>query len=338
VIYYVGSTYEDVVYGSDLFALSPLTPSIELEIPVYETTTDTSGLRFSRAQWVVDHQPGALRVRQFLIVANDQDRTVIASLHGDSDHAVTVEVPLPTEAIELALQDGALGARYIEIDGRLFDTTPIRPGAQSRQISMAYALPFEAAEATLAADIAYPVDTFSLLVADLPGLSIEHSDWLESVGNQTVQDVAYRVWHGALPESGEIEIALQNLIAAGEADPRLTQAQPEQAAASARTPSAFEEPGFGVPRLFAAIAMGAVVLVIGAGILFMKYSRDRVQAMYTLRAEKDRLLTEIAAIDDRHAASELDDETWSAERLTLMNALHGITESLDQLQPKGKRG
>lgn len=338
VIYYVGTTYEEVVYGSDLFALSPLTPSIAMEIPIYATTTDTSGLRFSRAQWVVDHQPGALRVRQFLIVANDLDRTVVGSPYAGGDRAVTVEAPLPAGAVGLELQDGALGARYVEAEGRLFDTTPIRPGEQSRQISMAFDVPFDAAEAALTADIAFPVDTFSLLVADLPDLSVEVSDWLEDVGNQTVQNMAYRVWHGALPASGSIEITLRNLIAAGEVDPRLTQAQPAQAAAPVLTPPAIEEPGFGVPPLFAAIAIGAVVLVIGSGILFVKYSRDKVQAIYMLRAEKERLLTEIAALDDRHALGNLDDETWSAERLTLMNALHGITERLEQNQPKRKRG
>jgi mono/diheme cytochrome c family protein len=338
VIYYVGSTYQDVVYGSDLFALSPLTPTLAMEIPVYETTTDASSVRFSRGQWVIDHVPGALRVRQFLIVANDHDRTVIGAPQAGSDRSVTVEVPLPPGAVGLALQDGALGARYVEADGRLFDTTPIRPGEQSRQISLLFELPYDGNEATLAASIAYPVDTFSLLVADLPNLSLAVSDWLEDVGNQTVQDVAYRVWHGALTEAGSLDLSLQNLIAAGEVDPRLAQAQNSQGVAPALTPPAIEEPGFGVPPLFASIAIGAVVLVIGASILLVKYSRDKAQTENVLRSERDRLLTAVAALDDRHAQGELDDETWSAERLVLMNRLRNVTESLDQMQPQRKRG
>ena len=41
--------------------------------------------------------------------------------------------------------------------------------------------------------------------------------------------------------------------------------------------------------------------------------------------------------DDRHAAGDLDDETWSAERLALMNNLRTVTAELERLDG-GRRG
>lgn len=334
VVYYVGTTYEEVAYGSDLFALSPVTPSVEIEIPIYETTADAGQLRFSRVQWVIDHAPGALRVRQFLSVANDLDRTVVGQAIGESERAVTVALPVPATAVDLEFQDGALGARYIGSGDRIYDSTPIHPGAQSRQIMLAYSIPYADATASFAAEIPYPVDALGLLIADLPGLSVDVSESLESVGNQTVQDIAYRVWNGTLPTPGAVEIALENLIPAGGADPRLTQAQRTPLIA----PPVMAESGPPIPPLFAGLAIGAVVLVIGAGILYWIYARDKVQTLYLLRNDKERLLTEIASLDDRHARGEMDDETWSAERLTLMRSLHDVTDSLEQMQPSRKYG
>ncbi len=335
VVYYVGTTYEDVAYGSDLFALSVTTPTVELVIPIYETTSDASGLRFSRAQAVIDHQPGALRVRQLLLVANDGDRTVVGEPIGGGDRTVTVPLPIPAAATEVEFQGGALGARYIQVGDTLYDTTPIRPGAQSRQIVLAYTLPYADTRADIAAAFAYPVESLSMLVADLPELAVEVSEPLEFVGNQTVQNVAYRVWSGALPEPGRLALTLQNLIPAGSVDPRRVQTPaPPVAAQPAGADALVSE----VPPIFAGIAVAALVLVIGGGILYGKYSRDKVKTLYALRKEKERLLSAIAALDDRHDLGEIDDEVWSAERVALMNSLRNVNDSLDRMPQSGKYG
>lgn len=74
------------------------------------------------------------------------------------------------------------------------------------------------------------------------------------------------------------------------------------------------------------------MLVVGAGILLWKYSRDKRQAQQALLDAKERLLTEIAMLDDRHAQGELDDESWSAERLALMRTLRTVTDDSERRQ------
>lgn len=333
VVYFVGTHYADVAYGSDLLALSPLTPTLELEIPVYETITDSSALRVSRMQWVLDHQPGALLARQSVLIANAGDRTVIGGALDGADAPVTAALPVPAHVGGLTFQDGALGARYRQVGDVIYDTTPIRPGPQSRQVLIGYAVPYTGTAVTLTTDFTYPVDALTLLVADLPDLVVEVSAPLQNVGNQTIQGVAYRVFNGQLTAPQQVIVALQNLASPDRTDPRLTsQATATPILVAAPADNVLAE----IPPVFAALGAGALVLVIGASILFWKYSRDKRRAEQALLEAKERLLTQIALLDDRHAQGELDDESWSAERLALMRTLRTVTDDLERRQVRGR--
>jgi hypothetical protein len=99
-----------------------------------------------------------------------------------------------------------------------------------------------------------------------------------------------------------------------------------------------DAPSSTIPPVFAGIAVAALVLVIGGGILYWKYSRNAVQTLYALRREKERLLTEIATLDNRHDQGDIDDETWSTERVSLMNLLREVSDTLEQMPQSRRRG
>ncbi len=332
IVYFLGTRYGGISYGTDLISLTEISPTLTLEIPVYETSSDDSGLRLTRVNWLVDHGPGQLRVRQIIGVANDLDTTVTGHLVDGSDAPVTLALPVPADATDVEFQDGALGGRYQRAGEVIYDTTPIRPGQQSRQVLVGYTIPYSDTAAALAADFAYPVESINVLVADLPGLDVSAAAPLEDVGNQTVQGSPYRVWTGQLPEAQRVEVTLTNLIPAGEADPR-----DEAPVVTPFVAPAPEAPSATISPIFAALGIGALVLVVGSAILYWKYSRDKRMTRSLVSDERDRLLTEIAALDDQHAAGELDDETWSAERLALMNNLRTVTAELERLDG-GRRG
>ncbi|MCB0039565.1 MAG: c-type cytochrome, partial [Caldilinea sp.] len=220
IVYFLGTRYGGISYGTDLISLSEISPTLTLEIPVYETSSDDSGIRLTRVNWLVDHAPGQLRVRQIIGVANDLDTTVTGHLVDGSDAPVTLALPVPANATDVEFQDGALGGRYQQAGDVIYDTTPIRPGQQSRQVLVGYTLPYTGAASALLADFAYPVESLNVLVADLPGLEVSAAAPLEDVGNQTVQGNPYRVWTGELTGAQPVEVTLANLIPAGETDPR----------------------------------------------------------------------------------------------------------------------
>jgi len=319
VVYFLGTRYGGISYGTDLISLSGLSPTLTLDIPVYETSPDDSGLRLTRVHWLVDHAPGQLRVRQIVGVANDLDKTVTGHRVDGSDAPVTLALPVPANATNVEFQDGALGARYQRAGDVLYDTTPIRPGQQSRQILIGYTIPYSDAASTLVADFVYPVESMNVFVADLPGLVISTTAPLEDAGNQKVQDNPYRVWTGQLAAAQRIELTLANLIPASETDWRN-----ELAAETPFVVPAPELPPATISPIFAAIGIGALVLVVGSAILYWKYGRDKQRALARAADEREHLLSEIAALDDRHAAGALDDETWSAERVVLMNELRTV--------------
>ncbi|MCB9120874.1 MAG: c-type cytochrome [Caldilineaceae bacterium] len=336
IVYFLGTRYGGISYGTDLISLSEISPTLTLEIPVYETSSDDSGIRLTRVNWLVDHAPGQLRVRQIIGVANDLDTTVTGHLVDGSDAPVTLALPVPANATDVEFQDGALGGRYQQADDVIYDTTPIRPGQQSRQVLVGYTVPYTGAASALLADFAYPVESLNVLVADLPGLEVSAAAPLEDVGNQTVQGNPYRVWTGELAGAQPVEVTLANLIPAGETDPR-----DEPAIATPFVAPAPEPPPATISPIFAALGIGALVLIVGGGILYWKYSRDRRSTKKLVADQRERLLTEIAALDDRHDAGDLDDETWSAERVVLMNNLRTVTAEMERLETKrgaGNRG
>lgn len=152
------TNYADVAYGFGLAHALTADADAATRVPVYETTTDPSALRVSRMQWIVDHQPGVLHARQILLIANSGDRTVVGRPLEGADLPVTAALPAPANVAEVTFQDGALGARYQQVSDELYDTTPIRPGTQSRQVLMAYAVPLHRTEAALTNIFPSPVD------------------------------------------------------------------------------------------------------------------------------------------------------------------------------------
>ena len=332
IVYFLGTRYGGISYGTDLISLTEVSPTLTLEIPVYETSSDDSGIRLTRVNWLVDHAPGQLRVRQIIGVANDLDTTVTGHLVDGSDAPVTLALPVPANATDVEFHDGALGGRYQQAGDVIYDTTPIRPGQQSRQVLVGYTVPYTGAASALVADFAYPVENLNVLVADLPGLEVSAAAPLEDVGHQTVQGNPYRVWTGELTGAQPVEVTLANLIPAGETDPR-----DEPAIATPFVAPAPEPPPATISPIFAALGIGALVLIVGGGILYWKYSRDKRSTKMLVADQRERLLTEIAALDDRHDAGDLDDETWSAERVVLMNNLRTVTAELERLDG-GRRG
>ncbi|MBW7882478.1 MAG: c-type cytochrome [Caldilineaceae bacterium] len=328
VVYFGGASYENVTYGVDMLRLTEITPTLQLEIPVYSTTGDGSGLRINRANWIIDDQPGALSVGVIMNVGNSLDRTFTGSMVDGVDVPVTVAIPLPEGAIHIEFQDGALGGRYRQVGNMLYDTSPIRPGQETRQIFVSYVLPYSGNTASLTGAFDYPVGNLNLLVADLPGLEVEVDAPMEAVGNQTIQDVPYRVWNARDLDQPAIGVRLRNVIAEGDVDPRTLpgQGQPAGGAVAPPLPAATTAP----MEPLIPLAMGLiVVLILVAGVVWPLRRRSRAGEQAALVAERERLLTAIAELDDRRNRGELDDEAWANQRAALKASLIGVTREMN---------
>lgn len=315
---YVASTeYTGVRYNSTVYQLDPLTPTVEITLPVYETTNDGRAIHVSRANWLVDSEPGALRVGLILAFSNQGDRTYIGQTIDGVEGLATLTLAVPPGATAVEFEDGVLGGRYQRVGDLIYDVVPVPPGDTVRQLIYSYQLPFEGDSAELEQRILYPVGNLNLLITDLPGLEATAPD-LTFVGQETVQGINFRRWVGEGLREPALRLQLRGLFPAG-AGSMGTQADGTPALVPATPPL---EP-------VVALALGGLLLLILAGAIYLPFRRqggfDRTAA---LAQERDALIDEIAALDDQHATGDLDATAWSQERARLKSALLAVTQEL----------
>jgi hypothetical protein len=77
-----------------------------------------------------------------------------------------------------------------------------------------------------------------------------------------------------------------------------------------------------------ALALGSFLLLVLAGAIYLPLRRQGIDRTTALEQEREALLDEIAALDDQHAAGELDAALWAQERARLKSALLAVTQEL----------
>ena len=295
---------------------------IDTSLPVFETTTDPGDLQISRANWIIEHEPGTLLVGQLFTFGNVGDRTFTGVEVEAFDTPVTLAVPLPDGASEVEIQDGLIGEVYRLRQQILYDTRPVPPGEGSRQIFVRYRLPFSGDSADIVFPVPYDTSTLNLLVADLPELEVALTiggEAQESAGQETIQGVFFRLWSAPVAGGTPVHVSLRGLIAASGLDPR-----PDRGTAPSR------EMPVSAPPLDARVplAFGSIVgLLLVAALLLFVY-RERTKSPPTpeqLAARHEELIDRIARLDDLHALGELEEKSWRSERDSLKRELVGIS-------------
>ena len=317
--YLVETEYGGIRYTSPILAFSgpDFTEDrtgpdrIETSLPVYETTTDNSGLHINRANWIIEHEPGFLLIGQVFTFGNRSDRTYLGARTDGVDLPVTLALTLPAGAQGVTLQDGEIGGDYRQLGQTLFDTRPVPPGDGSRQVFVRFRIPFDANSAETTFPVVYEIAQLNLLVADLPALEVDISladDAGAATGRDTIQGVLFRRWSAPVSADTPVRIALRGLIAAGGRDPRPggeTQLNRELPVATspldARIPLAFG---------------GVVGLVLLAAVtLFVRREGSRsAPTLEDWTTRRQDLIAQIARLDDLHALGELDERAWRQQR------------------------
>ena len=332
----VETSYRDVRYTSPILAFSGpeftedrIGPErIDTSLPVYETTTDPQGIHVSRANWIIEHEAGALLVGQLFTFGNASDRTFIGSEEDSPDRPVTLGIGLPADAQGVEVQDGLIGEEYLLRQQTLFDTRPVRPGAGARQIFVRYRIPFDEDSAEVSFPVSYDIQLLNVLVADLPELEVDLAiagEILEQGGQETIQGVSFRRWSAPVSTGLRLEVGLRRLIPAGGLDPR-----------AEREPQTNRQMPVAAPPLDTRIPLvvgGIVALaLLTSTLLFVQRERNRrppTAAQTTAR--RAELIDQIARLDDLHALGELEEKVWRRERANLKQELIAIALSQERV-------
>ncbi len=335
--YLVETEHRDIRYTSPILAFSGpdftegrATPdSIVTSLSVYETTTDASGLYVIRANWIVEHEPGSLLIGQVYSFANRSDRTFVGSLVDGIDSPVTLAIPLPSNAVDVDFQDGAVGEVYRRKGEIIYDTRPVPPGEVSRQVFARYHLPFDGGSAAITFPVIYDIELLNLLVADLPNLEADVSlggSSGSSTGQDTIQGVLFRRWSAPLPADAPVQVALGGLIAPGGRDPRPGgETQLNRELPVAQPPLDPRIPiGFG--------SVAAVVLLAATVLLIRRERNGSAPTGKELAARREELVVEIARLDDLRSLNELDERAWERRRAQLKRELLDVAQAAQEME------
>ena len=294
---------------------------IDTTLPVYETTTDASGLIVTRAHWIVEHEPGGLLIGQLFTFGNGGDRTFVGLDRGLFDVPVTLAIPLPEKIREVEIQDGTVGEAYRMRQQVLYDTRPVPPGPGSRQVFVRYRLAYEGDSAQISFPIPYETELLNLLVANLPALEADVTyggESLESYVEETIQGVLFRNWSAPVSSSDSVVLSLRGLITAGGSDPRPDRdSQPRRELPVSTPPLDVRVP----------LAFGSVVtlLLLSSLLLFVRRERTRIQpSADELATRREELIEGIARLDDLYALGELEERSWKKRRASLKRELVDI--------------
>jgi len=333
LIYMASAYYGGIGYSSQPLNFIPESDIVETEMTVFETTTDPAGLKLSRMHWIVDSQPGFLIVGEIATYGVDGDRTFVGRTVAGMDEPATIALYAPPEALEITFQSGELGGRFQQVGDLIYDTSPVAPGESTRQIIMRYAIPYNDTTANLDQRLLYPTDDLTLLVAELPSLQVDVPG-LTFGDVQSMGDQSYLLWQGLELEPQDFAISLSGLIEPGGVDPRSLGTVTSGGAASSRVAASGSNALTGpTPPLetWVILVIGAIVALALVSLLILA-SRRGGQAQQgsadDLRQERNRLVNEIARLDDLYALGELDVQSWERQRGQLKTQLLKVASQL----------
>jgi mono/diheme cytochrome c family protein len=318
-IFVASTTYKDTTYSSNMATIDPGTTVVNLDVSIYDTTTDTSSLSAERMHVFFDFsKPGIVQVIELYLITNPTNKTIVAAKNGDA----VLTFKLPDGATNLQFQDSTLGQRYLDMPGGFGDTSAISPGSGQHQVLFGFDLPY-----TKNLDLHQPVNLpVAAVVVLLPegGVKIK-SNALTDAGTRDVQGTAYQMYNGGKIDTG------------GTLDLTLT----GSASQTTASPLAADS------RNNLIIGLGALGLVlILVGVLFYRRTQQGAaqpaaasaapepveQMSYELRSSED-LIDAIIALDDLYKEGnggghrKLPEEAYRRRRAELKAQLKDLMDS-----------
>lgn len=289
--YLVAVDYGGVTYSTMARGTGP---EAAADLTVYETTEDESVLRVvSDTLTVVQGEGATYEVLQILRVANASDRTFVGKAAGEGRRVLGL--PVPFGAFDLVPGEGLSPQGLSAMPGGVATSAPVLPGEWS--VSYIYKVRVPRSGWLLTRPVIYPTDRVDILAGQGLAVDGEGFDYQQQV---TLGERTYRRYRGG-PFGAEAEVQAQ-------------------VAPSARAS----------PLLWWGLgAAAAVVLAAALGTpALLRRRRARRQPEIPLPSARERLVEEIAALDEAFASGTVGEKEYAASRAALKARLAALTAEL----------
>jgi mono/diheme cytochrome c family protein len=296
--------YRDRIFGSDSMPGDPANPVLEMPITIYELTEDPEVISISRMAIQVDAIGEGLQVTQAIIFNNTSDRVYTNSQSVAEGRYASVVMSLPPGAVVVGFGDTEQRYIVLEEESAVIDTVPVVPGEDHVNL-IVYFVPYEDG-AIIEHPINYALDGEVRLLVNPPTVSAI-SEQLPPLGPANVGNRTYDSYGADLTlASGDVvRYELRGQGAPGGADVTVTQAP-----ASSNL----------LPVILLILGGGAILV---AGVLYL---RSRGEQSVSKDHIMDTLIREIADLDARHEAGQINHDLYQRQRTQLKARLAELME------------
>jgi hypothetical protein len=212
----VMTIYEGATYMGQPIEIKPGIESVDIELPIYESTNALSEVKIDQVQVFLFHDVEGLSISEVYVLSNLGDRTVVKSEEMDDGTPVTLKFTLQPGAENVSFSNDQ-GDRYILFPGGFADTAPLMPGIQNSGTMLSYIVPYEN-EISYSITQELPVGSVTFLTPVGSGLDLSGSG-LVSSGIRPLRDgrtVNVYEWTNLLP--GEtLVVNVESIISITEA-------------------------------------------------------------------------------------------------------------------------
>ena len=189
-LYLVSIVYKGILFNSQVVRGNDIYPKTSLELPItiYDTTTFTGNLSAERVHMFIDFsQSSTMRIVELYTISN-QANEVVVPINGTTPAMV---FNLPAGAINLELQDGSIGDRFILTANGFGDLSEVYPAPTQHQVLFRYDLPYENKKTIL---FSMPMAIQSAVIAiPAEGVTLQ-SDKLTSSGQRTLEGMQVQLF------------------------------------------------------------------------------------------------------------------------------------------------
>jgi hypothetical protein len=292
--------YADVNYRPDELAQLHDQPTLQLDIPVYETTADDRAIQLERLNvLLLGADQGMLHFMEMGSLLNSGDRTFVTANPQDVALAHAIRLPQPAGALGIQMQSGFSSQDLTSGVGGVQVTSPLPPGPH--EFALSFQVPYTGSAADVTLQLPYPTAAYTIYVPET-GVRL-NSTGLADGGSMVLGDQSYRVYRASnLPGATVVSGELSGL-------------------------SSSSMPG---PTELAILSLAVVLCVFGGGaVLITRRARrtapQRRDGRADLAQERLDLVVQIAVLDERFAAGEISDVEHHAQRGLAKQRLHQLT-------------
>lgn len=292
-IYGVSINYQEADYDSGDMSFKTGETLKNVEIAVWDATDNDQGIKIGASHVIVQFEGDGIKVTEYYRVENPGDKTYVGSkIVSSVGKKETLRFSLPPGAQVHQLALGLSECCVSLEDGALVDTMGIQPGI--REVAFVYVSPLSSPKHVLSVVAPLPIDGLDVVVED-KGIQVS-SRRLSPPQSMKIENLQVLVMSARKIERGErVETVLSGL------------------------------PGPGLAGNLRWLGIGLTVAALAFGVAYPLLRRRRAPVLVSAQGDRDKLLAEVAQLDDSFEAGQIAEDEYKRLRSTKMARLMALS-------------